>query len=138
MRHRHIYQTLLLLYPLEFHRRFSAEMLCVFEQRASELSANRNSANVAFLLTEFSSLVKGACLMWLSKIRTKIRTIDRSPSPAESTTPLTVAEATTQRDTAIRNMVTAIAAHDFVNARRYSDEEARLHLFCQNSHNPSS
>jgi hypothetical protein len=40
--------------------------------------------------------------------------------------PLTIAEAAKQRDAAIQNMVAAIADHDFIDARRYSDAEVRL------------
>jgi hypothetical protein len=39
---------------------------------------------------------------------------------------LTSAEAAKQRGAAIQNLVAAIVAHDFINARRYSDVEIRL------------
>jgi hypothetical protein len=120
------YRRLLSLYPPEFRQQFSEEMVSVFEQRAGGRLADRKSASFAFLLTEFSSVVKGAYLMWM----TKILPIDRNRSdsgPAEATTPiLSVEEVTKQRNIAIRNLAAAIADHDFINARRYSNEEALL------------
>jgi DNA-binding PadR family transcriptional regulator len=120
------FRALLLLYPADFRRQFSAEMLCVFEQRAGEVFANGKSATFAFLLTEFFSIVKGAYTMWFARM---LR-INRNRLPSQPTSsnlePLTFAEATKQRETAIRNMVASIARHDFSNARRYSDEETRL------------
>ena len=120
------YRILLLLYPAEFRRQFSAEMICVFEQRGSEYFADRRSATFAFLLTEFFSIVKGAYIMWFAKILP----VKHNNLPLESTPsghePITLAEATEQRDAAIKNMVASIAKHDFSNARRYSEEETRL------------
>jgi hypothetical protein len=111
------YWHLLSLYPSEFRQQFSEEMVSVFEQRAGERFADRKSASFAFFLTEFSSVVKGAYLMWI----TEILPIDRNRSesgPAEPTTPsLSVEEVTKQRNIAIRNLAAAIADHDFINAR---------------------
>ena len=102
------YRRLLSLYPPEFRQQFSEEMVSVFEQKAGERFADRKSASFAFLLTEFSSVVKGAYLMWL----TKILPIDRNRSesrPAEPTAPiLSLEQATKQRNIAIRNVVAAI------------------------------
>jgi hypothetical protein len=120
------YRCLLLLYPAKFRQQFSEEMISVFEQRAGEPFASRKFASFAFLLREFSSIVKGAYVMWLSKVLP----IDRKGSRADSATTaapvLTATEVATQREGAIKKMVTAIAEHDFVGARRYSEEEARL------------
>jgi hypothetical protein len=120
------YRRLLWLYPADFRQQFSEEMVSVFEQRAGERFVDRKSVPFAFLLTEFSSIVKGACVMWL----TEVLPIDHNRSEfssAAATTPiLSVEEATKQRNVAIRNMVAAIADHDFISARRYSDEEVRL------------
>jgi hypothetical protein len=126
MRFSTIYRGLLLLYPADFRRQFSAEMICVFEQRAGERFANTKSATFAFLLTEFSSLVTGAYTMWLAKILPIKRNCSHSNAMHPSVAPLTVADAMKQRDAAIKNMVTSIAEHDFINARRYSEEETRL------------
>ena len=53
---------------------------------------------------------------------------DRASAGAESLTlpVLTIEQAMKLRDTAIRNMMAAIANHDFANARRFSDEDTRL------------
>jgi hypothetical protein len=120
------YRILLLLYPADFRRQFSAEMICVFEQRGRECFADRRSATFAFLLTEFSSIVKGAYIMRFAKILpVKHNNLPQEPTTSDSE-PLTLAEAKKQRDAAIKNMVASIAKHDFSNARRYSDEETRL------------
>jgi hypothetical protein len=123
------YRALLHLYPANFRRQFSEEMICVFAQRAGEGFANRKSAFVVFLLGEFSSIVRGAYIMWLANtLRSKPSFSDAVDSTSE---PLSIAEVARLRDTAIRNMVAAIACHDFNNARRYSYEEARLKTLLQ-------
>jgi hypothetical protein len=121
-----LYRKLLWLYPSDFRQQFSEEMISVFEQRAGERFADRESVSPAFLLTEFTSVVKGAYLMWLGKILRMDRNQSASSSALMTTAALSFEDAKEQRDLAIRNMVAAIADHDFVNARRYSDEEARL------------
>jgi hypothetical protein len=114
-----LYRSLLFLYPADFRNQFSEEMICVFQQRAGERPGTFN-----FFVSEFSSIAKGACIMWLAKILT------RNPSPSEAAdatcTPVTIAELNRQRQTAIGKMVSSIAKHDFLNARRYSYEETRL------------
>jgi hypothetical protein len=122
-----LYRRLLWLYPAEFRMQFSEEMQCVFEQRARDHFANRKSGGFPFLLIEFSSIVKGASGMWLKSILSKRHTplsSSHAADPAEFTSGRE--EAARQRALAIQNMVTAIANHDFVAARRYSDEETRL------------
>jgi hypothetical protein len=119
-----IYRVLLWLYPSEFRQQFSEEMISVFEQRAGERFADRGAVSFAFLLTEFSGIVKGAYVMWFSKILT----FDRKQSEfgATATPILSAEEAARLRTHAIQKMVAAIADHDFVTARRFSDEEVRL------------
>jgi hypothetical protein len=116
-----LYRGLLFLYPVSFRNQFSEEMISVFQRRAAE-----RSGTFKFFVREFSSIAKGACIMWLAKILS----VNRNPSPSEATdatcTPVTIAELDSQRQTAIRKMVASIARHDFLNARRYSYEEARL------------
>ena len=116
------YRGLLLLYPADFRNQFSGEMISVFEQRAGERFADRNSAPVAFFVIEFLSLVKGAFIMWLAE--TLIQ--HRNPSPADPSNTPTVEELTKQRATAIKKMCTSIAQHDFNAARQYSYEETRF------------
>jgi hypothetical protein len=121
-----LYRRLLWFYPSDFRQQFSEEMISVFEQRAGEHFADRKSVSFAVLLTEFSSIVKEAYIMWLEKLFPIDRNRSASGSALVTTPALSLEEATKQRDLAIRNMVAAIADHDFVNARRYSNEEARL------------
>jgi hypothetical protein len=116
-----LYRGLLLLYPGDFREQFSEEMISVFQQRARE-----RPVTLSFSVREFSSIAKGACIMWL----VKILTVNRIPPPSEAVeaalNPLTIAEINTRRQAAIRMMVASIAKHDFHNARRYSNEETRL------------
>ena len=119
-----IYRGLLWLYPPGFRQQFSEEMVSVFEQRAGERFADRGAVSFAFLLTEFSGIVQGAYVIWFSKILPFDR--KRSEFVAATTPILTAEEATELRNHAIQKMVAAIADHDFVSARRFSDEEVRL------------
>ena len=63
-----LYRVLLLLYPADFRTQFSEEMISVFEQRAGERFANRDSQQIVWLAIEFLSIVKGAHTMWLRRI----------------------------------------------------------------------
>jgi hypothetical protein len=130
MRAANLYRFVLLLYPPEFRQQFSEEMISVFQQRSGEHFAKRRLTSFAFHLKEFFGAVKGAHVMWLSKVRPINHNRLQSDAAIVAATP-TAAEVTTQHQTAIKNMVKAIAEHDFVNARRYSDEEARLKCLLQ-------
>src|SRR5277367_5336785 len=126
------YRVLLLLYPADFRRQFSEEMIAVFEQRTGKRFANRDSKQVVWLAIEFFSIVKGAHTMWLTRILPIQRSSSSSDAAFSAETPLTVAELANRRHTAIKDMCTSIAKHDFINARQYSDEEARLkHLLAE-------
>jgi hypothetical protein len=99
-------------------------MISVFEQRAGERFADREAMSFAFFLTELSGILKGAYVMWFSKILAFDR---RQSSPGVVPAPtMSVEEAKKLREQTIQNMVGAIADHDFVAARRFSDEEERL------------
>jgi hypothetical protein len=130
-----VYRALLRLYPPDFRQQFSEEMVCVFEQRAAERLANGGAVSVAFFLTEFSAIVKGAHVMWFSKILP----FRRKQSEFDIGTPiLNAEEAAKLRKQAIQKMVAAIADHDFVTARRFSDEEARLTHILEDLRRPSA
>jgi hypothetical protein len=81
--------------------------------------------------------VKAANVMWF----TKIMSFDRSRSEfglEAATTPiLNAEEATKHRKHVIQKIVAAIADHDVVSARRYSDEESRLKHFLEELEGPS-
>jgi hypothetical protein len=69
--------------------------------------------------------------MWLANI---LPSEPSSSVAVDSTSePLSIEEVARLRDAAIRNMVAAIARHDFNNARRYSYEEARLKTLLQDA-----
>src|ERR1700749_1977371 len=116
-----IYLSLLFLYPAAFRDQFSEEMVSVFRQRAGE-----RPGTFRFVLKEFSSIGKGACTMWLAKFFSVGRHPPLSETSEAICSPVTIPEIKSQRQTAIRMMVASIARHDFLNARRYSDEETRL------------
>jgi hypothetical protein len=127
-----LYRVLLLLYPADFRQQFSEEMISVFEQRTGERLANRDSRPVAWLAIEFLGIVKGAHTMWLTRILPTQRSSSSSDAPFSAETPLTIAEVASRRHATIKAMCTSIAKHDFINARRYSNEEARLnHLLAE-------
>jgi hypothetical protein len=130
-----VYRALLWLYPFDFRQQFSEEMISVFEQRAGERFANGEAVSFTFLLAEYTGIVKGAYVMWFSKILA----FDRKQTSAGTTTSeLNLEEAKTLRDLTIRKMVGAIAKHDFVAARRLSDEEAQLKHRIETLENPPS
>ena len=114
------------LCPLDYCRQFSEEMASVFEQRSGEISKEHRILSWAFLLSETSGIFKGAFLMWLTKIRAINRTRSQRGPELPVTPLLSLEEVARQRAAAIRSMVAAIAEHDFVAARRNSDEEVRL------------
>jgi hypothetical protein len=127
-----LYRVLLLLYPADFRQQFSEEMISVFEQRTGERLANRDSRPAAWLAIEFLSVVKGAHSMWLTRILPIQRSSSSSDASFSAETPLTIAEVANRRHTAIKDLCTSIAKHDFINARKYSNEEARLkHLLAE-------
>jgi hypothetical protein len=104
-----LYRGMLWLYPSDFRKQFSEEMISVFEQRAGERFADRDSGSFGFLLIEFSSVLKGACIMWLGKIRPINRKRSASGSALITAPALSFEDATKQRGLAIGNMVAAIA-----------------------------
>jgi hypothetical protein len=133
-----LYRVLLHLYPASFRKQFSEEMICVFEQSAGERLANRKSASVAFLFTEFFGIVRGATIMWLAKILPAHRAPSSSTEINANDERLSIAQVAAQRDAVIRNMVAAIARHDFSNARHYSYEEVRLKRLLQDRERTTS
>jgi hypothetical protein len=70
-----LYRGLLFLYPVSFRNQFSEEMISVFQGRAAE-----RSGTFKFFIRSFSSIAKGACIMWLAKILA----VNRNPSPSEA------------------------------------------------------
>jgi hypothetical protein len=126
MKMRDFYRGFLRLYPADFHKQFAEEMLGVLEQTSADHFANRGTASIALVVKEFISIAKGACIMRMSKIFAPPRNNSQPGTVTPTHTPLTLAEASQQHDAAVKNMVTAIAGHDFPKARQYSYEEIRL------------
>jgi hypothetical protein len=121
-----IFRCLLWLCPLDYCRQFSEEMASVFEQRSGEITKESRILSRAFLLSETSGIFKEAFLKWLTKIVAINRTRSQCGPEVPVTPLLSMEEVARQRAAAIRNMDAAIAEHDFVAARRNSDEEVRL------------
>src|ERR1700721_55543 len=121
-----IFRCLLWLYPPDYRRQCIEKINCLFEQRSGEISKEHRILSWAFLLSETSGIFKGAFLMWLTKIRAINRTRSQCGPELRVTPLLSLEELARQRAAAIRSMVAAIAEHDFVAARRNSDEEVRL------------
>jgi hypothetical protein len=128
MRIGHLYRALLRLYPAGFRQQFEREMCGVFERKAEDYSHQGRSAWIAFVVREFSTITKGACIMRIGEILAAFRrkSTETETSPGG---PLTIAEAARRRVEAIRNMVACIEKRDFVQARRYSYEEIRIQRF---------
>jgi hypothetical protein len=117
------YRVLLLLYPADFRHEFAEEMLLVFEQIAGEqLVAASKIERTAFLISELTGIAKGAYTMWMKKRVAAVEFTSISSNEAS----LTVEQLAARRTEAIEHMVIAIAKHDFINARRYSEEEGRI------------
>jgi hypothetical protein len=159
------YRMLVRLYPGDFRRQFSGEMLHVFEQRASERFAFGKTASIVFVFREFASLLRGAQTMWMAKVFStakdvlkdnlvpdrkkehvllpllfrREKTLIGAGDETGDTNPETVlnaADIQKLRDAAINNMVRAIAGHDFPGARHYSAEENRLQRLLREVNGP--
>jgi len=126
MRSIHLFRAFLYFYPSSFRQQFSEEMILIFEQRAGERFANRKSVSVAFFLREFWGIVKGACSMWWQGLLPGYHKPAEGQEMDLAGDPVSIAEVAKQRGTAIEKMMAAIARHDFIEARRYSYQEARL------------
>jgi hypothetical protein len=127
----HFHRALIYLYPENFRRQFSEEMISVFERRAGERFVNRKSVSVAFLLSEFCGIVRGASSMWLANLLSGSQESSVSNEVDSIAEPVSIVEVTRQRETAIKNMVAAITRHDFSQARHYSYQEAHLNRRAQ-------
>jgi hypothetical protein len=107
-----IYRLLMFLYPARYRAEFGQEMPAVMEQ-ALRASDHRGR----FFLSEIAGLIAGAI---------RERMIRRPPmNPASHGTglPEEVLKARLRVDDLVGEMVCAIAAHQFENARRLSNEE---------------
>jgi len=103
---------LLRLYPRRYREQFGAEMLAVFEQSLADSHGSR----FVFALREIGGLLSGAFLERMSSPRLL-------NTPVANDLPDELGEAQRRVDSLRDRMTQAIAAHDFVNARRYSERD---------------
>lgn len=132
---RRIYGWLLRLYPREIREVFAEEMAVVFEWAADEQRARGCRAYLRFLLAEFFGLLAGLASTRI--LRRPPAALDlrnmRPPEVSRETYTSAVDEVLDAQRRAARTlqqMQEAIARHDFLNARYYSeqDHQARAHL----------
>lgn len=117
---KHLYETLLRLYPKDLRAAFSAEMMEVFEQAAEEHRSRGRACYLRFAAKECAGLVGGAAFEWMARAAGRAR---RAEAPAPAGTPSLpgeVAEAQRLVDVSVARMVEAIATHQFAKARFYS------------------
>jgi len=118
-----IFRALLHLYPQGYRNLLGAEMQAVFDRGARESRDLGPVAYVHFLLTELVGLVSGA-------VRARLAGPPITAEPVAGGLPEEVLEAQNRVAMNLNRLLYAISHHQFVEARRYSDEErtARLEL----------
>jgi hypothetical protein len=115
---RTVCQLLLRLYPAEYQRLFTGEILDVVQQASEE------RRGIAFTLKEMAGLILGAGVEWGIKLRRgKQYLSDQRDAEGESLDEVTATGRRIQLH--IRRMEHAIANHDFPNARFYAREEEK-------------
>ena len=141
------YEILLRLYPRDYRAMFAAEMVSAFEEASAERRRHGRGAYLRLALAELMALAMGAGVEWIAKLTTDSsvrgrslpdRLLMRPPSVpwdahyagAFVNIPDEVSRAQERTDLLVQRIVHAISHHDFLGARRYSDEErqAREHL----------
>ena len=70
---RYAYETLLRLYPDSYRMVFGQEMTLVFEQATEDYQPRGVLSYIAFLCTEFFSLIVGAFSMWIEEYMSRSR-----------------------------------------------------------------
>jgi hypothetical protein len=120
------YELLLRLYPLDYRGLFANEMSRTFEEASADYLVRGRTAWLRFILAEYLGILAGAASAWL-----------RPRPPAvllASGPPHTIREAKERVAFNLRRMEDAIAHHDFVLARFYSNEDlksrAQLRSLC--------
>lgn len=124
-----IYRDLLHLYPAEHRAQFAAEMADVFAARAIERRASGKFEFLWFVLQEFSGVIAGALEVRLiprgQDLRTWREASAVSVEAVESVRQVELEAARRRVQANVDQMVTAIAGHQFEQARYYAREEER-------------
>jgi hypothetical protein len=111
-----IFRALVHLYPQAHRDLLGAEMQAVFERGARENRDLGPVAYVCFLLTELVGFVSGA-------VRARLSAPPINAEPVASGLPEEVLEAQNRVAVTLNRLLFAISHHQFVQARKYSDEE---------------
>jgi hypothetical protein len=124
-----VFRFLMRLYPMDHHELLGDEMLQVFEQAAEEQRARGFLALARFAAAELIGLVVGS-VSARRRFRRRERAIDlrrmRPPEVSQESYSAAIDEVVAARRRVAANlscMQNAIARHQFVQARFYSDEE---------------
>jgi hypothetical protein len=134
------YEFLLRLYPRDYRARFANEMSRAFEEAAAERRQQGRGAYARFAIAELMGLTMGAGVEWIAKLTTDTsvrgrtlpdRLLMRPPgvswdahyAGAFLDVPEELSQAQERTDLLVKRITHAIAHHDFLGARRYSDEE---------------
>lgn len=134
-----IYRWLLALFPQDYRNCFENEMLATFDQACAERRALGAVAFGRFVCAELAGLAISAPFEWMAKLTTSswirarsvpdLRMMRPAGVPREvwfaQGVPDEIAEAEKRVEFCLRRMEHAIATHDFVGARYYSDEDLK-------------
>lgn len=131
-----VFALLLRLYPAARRDLLGDEMLQVFAEAAAEYRARGRWAYTRFAVTEMMGLLLGAVVArtdWRRPDRGLDLRMMRPPEVSKETYATAIDELVAAQQMVAENlalMQDAIARHEFVKARFYSDEErkARVHL----------
>ena len=140
-----VYRALLRLFPKDYRSWFESEMLDAFERASGEQRAKSRFAYVRFVCVELAGLMLTGPVEWIAKLTTSASVRARSvpdlrmmrpagvpkemwfgsPVGGPSVVPDEVAEAEQRVEFCLRRMEHAIAHHDFLGARFYSNEDLK-------------
>ncbi len=127
-----VYEFLLRLYPRDYRAVFAKEMSNAFEQGLAERRDQGWGAAWRFALAELVGLTIGAGIEWIAKLSTDSSVRGRSLPDRQLSAhyagafpnfPEEVSKAQERTELLVKRIVHAISHHDYVGARRYSDEE---------------
>lgn len=133
------YRAVLILYPRKFREQFSDEMTQVFQEVVNERLHRGKNLATAFVIAELAGLLIGALRMWGNRTMRKywpkyfVFSVPffstRFPRPTAEENALGITELKQRFGMAQANMFQAASDHDFISARHFEAEAARLRLF---------
>jgi hypothetical protein len=118
------YRAVLKLYPAEYRAAFASEMTEAFEEARISSGEGGPLKLILFAAREFAGLVRGLIVEYAAKWAAQDAYItSRCNAGHDSKLPAEVVEVQLRLEKVLRSMESAIAHHDFVKARLYSNEE---------------